>query len=100
MGKALESPASPLAALMGGAKVSDKILVLENLLDKLDHLFIGGGMAVTFLKARGYKTGASSVEEDRLDFARDVVERAAVRNIGIHLPNDVVVASAFAARPP
>ena len=100
MGKALESPASPLAALMGGAKVSDKILVLENLLDKLDHLFIGGGMAVTFLKARGYKTGASSVEEDRLDFARDVVERAAVRNIGIHLPNDVVVASAFAADPP
>ena len=100
MGKALESPASPLAALMGGAKVSDKILVLENLLDKLDHLFIGGGMAVTFLRARGYKTGASTVEEDRLDFARDVMERAAVRNIGFHLPNDVVVASAFGSDPP
>jgi phosphoglycerate kinase len=100
MGKALESPASPLAALMGGAKVSDKILVLENLLDKLDHLFIGGGMAVTFLKARGYQTGASSVEEDRLEFARDVMERASARDIGIHLPSDVVIASAFAADPP
>lgn len=65
----------PLAALMGGAKVSDKILVLENLLHKLDHLFIGGGMSVTFLHAIGYGTGASSVEEDRLDFAREILER-------------------------
>lgn len=99
MGRALESPASPLAALMGGAKVSDKILVLENLLDKLDHLFIGGGMAVTFLKAQGLETGASSVEEDRLDFAREVMERAAARNIGVHLPQDVVIASSFEAEP-
>lgn len=59
MGAALQAPARPLAALMGGAKVSDKILVLENLLAKLNHLFIGGGMAVTFLKAQGYATGAS-----------------------------------------
>ena len=99
MGRALESPASPLAALMGGAKVSDKILVLENLLDKLDHLFIGGGMAVTFLKARGLETGASSVEEDRLDFAREVMERASARNIGVHLPQDVVIANSFEAEP-
>ncbi|MYC28759.1 MAG: phosphoglycerate kinase [Chloroflexi bacterium] len=99
MGRALESPASPLAALMGGAKVSDKILVLENLLDKLDHLFIGGGMAVTFLKARGLETGASTVEEDRLDFAREVMERAAARNIGVHLPQDVVIANSFEAEP-
>ena len=99
MGRALESPASPLAALMGGAKVSDKILVLENLLDKLDHLFIGGGMAVTFLNAQGKGTGASSIEADRLDFARDVMERAARHNIGVHLPNDVVVASSFEAEP-
>ena len=100
MGRALESPASPLAALMGGAKVSDKILVLENLLDKLDHLFIGGGMAVTFLKAQGYNVGASSIEADRLDFARDVLTRAAARNIQVHLPTDVVVADTFAAEPP
>ena len=99
MGRALEAPASPLAALMGGAKVSDKILVLENLLDKLDHLFIGGGMAVTFLRAQGLETGASSIEEDRLEFAREVMERAAARNIGVHLPADVVVASSFAAEP-
>ena len=99
MGRALESPASPLAALMGGAKVSDKILVLENLLDKLDHLFIGGGMAVTFLRARGLETGASSVEEDRLDFAREVMERAAASNIGLHLPQDVVIANSFEAEP-
>ncbi len=99
MGKALESPASPLAALMGGAKVSDKILVLENLLDKLDHLFVGGGMAVTFLNALGEETGASSVESDRLDFARDVMQRAAQKGISIHLPDDVVVASGFEAEP-
>ncbi len=100
MSRALESPASPLAALLGGAKVSDKILVLENLLDKLDHLFIGGGMAVTFLRAQGYATGASSIEEDRLEFARDVLERAAARNIGVHLPEDLVVASQFGPDPP
>ena len=99
MGQALESPASPLAALMGGAKVSDKILVLENLLDKLDYLFIGGGMAVTFLRAQGHGTGASSIEEDRLDFAREVMERASANNIGIHLPQDVVIASNFDADP-
>ena len=99
MGKALDSPASPLAALMGGAKVSDKILVLENLLDKLDHLFVGGGMAVTFLNALGNETGASSIESDRLDFARDVMERAARQKISVHLPHDLVVASSFDAEP-
>ncbi len=99
MGRALESPASPLAALMGGAKVSDKILVLENLLDKLDHLFVGGGMAVTFLKALGKETGASSIESDRLEFAREVMERAAKKNISVHLPQDVVIASSFETEP-
>lgn len=99
LGRALQSPASPLAALMGGAKVSDKILVLENLLDKLDHLYLGGGMAVTFLHALGGETGASSIESDRLDFAREVVERAARMNITVHLPTDVVVASSFEANP-
>ena len=99
MGRALESPAAPLAALMGGAKVSDKILVLENILDKLDHLFIGGGMAVTFLNALGNETGASSIESDRLDFAREVMQRAAQKNIAVHLPQDVVVADSFEAEP-
>ena len=99
MGQALESPEKPLAALMGGAKVSDKILVLENLLDKLDHLFIGGGMCVTFLRALGRETGASRIEEDRLDFAKDILERARSRNIAVHLPKDLIVASEFDASP-
>ncbi|HIN04847.1 MAG TPA: phosphoglycerate kinase, partial [Dehalococcoidia bacterium] len=87
----------PLAALMGGAKVSDKIMVLENLLGKLDHLIVGGGMSVTFLKAQGYDTGASSIEEDRLDFAKEVLSRATQLGVQIHLPGDVVVADRFAA---
>ena len=95
MGRALESPERPLAALLGGAKVSDKILVLENLLDKLDHIFIGGGMCVTFLKALGANTGASSVETDRLDFAKELMERAEHRNIQVHLPGDLVIADRF-----
>ena len=97
MGKALESPERPLAALLGGAKVSDKILVLENLLDKLDHIFIGGGMCVTFLKAQAINTGASNVETDRLDFARELMERAKQRNIKVHLPDDLVIADRFGA---
>ena len=95
MGRALESPERPLAALLGGAKVSDKILVLENLLDKLDHIFIGGGMCVTFLKALGANTGASSVETDRLDFAKELMERAEQRNIQVHLPGDLVISDRF-----
>jgi phosphoglycerate kinase len=99
MGRALEAPQPPLAALLGGAKVSDKILVLENLLDKLDQLYIGGGMSVTFLRAQGYSTGASAIEEDRLDFAREILSRAHERDIQVHLPQDVVVSSEFAAEP-
>ena len=99
MGKALESPEKPLAALMGGAKVSDKILLLENMLDKLDHLFIGGGMCVTFLKAKGQAVGASQVEEDRLEFAREMLDAAEQRGIKVHLPSEVVVASEFASDP-
>lgn len=99
MGRALESPEKPLAALMGGAKVSDKILLLENMLDKLDHLFIGGGMCVTFLKAQGHGVGASQVEEDRLEFAREMLNAADRRGIKVHLPFEVVVASEFAADP-
>ncbi len=99
LGLALAEPARPLAALMGGAKVSDKILVLENLLPRLDHLFIGGGMAVTFLAAIGKPVGASPVEEDRLEFARDVVRRASDVGVKVHLPQDLVVANAFDPEP-
>ena len=99
MGRALESPEKPLAALMGGAKVSDKILLLENIMDKLDHLFIGGGMCVTFLKAQGHGVGASQVEEDRLEFAREMLNAADERGIKVHLPAEVVVASEFASDP-
>ena len=99
LGLALAEPERPLAALMGGAKVSDKILVLENLLSRLDHLFIGGGMAVTFLAAKGKSVGASVVEADRLDFARDVLRRAERDGVAVHLPQDVVIADGFAAEP-
>ena len=91
----IDDDAKPLAALMGGAKVSDKILILENMLDRLDHLFIGGGMSVTFLHALGNPTGASSVETERMDFAREVLARAGKANIQVHLPQDLVVADRF-----
>ena len=99
LGLALADPERPLAALMGGAKVSDKILVLENLLSRLDQLFIGGGMAVTFLAAAGKPVGASAVEADRLEFARDVLQRAARDGVVVHLPGDVTTADRFAAAP-
>ena len=101
LGRALEitDDGRPLVALMGGAKVSDKILVLENLLEQLDHLIIGGGMSVTFLRAQGYGTGASSVEEDRLEFAGNILDRARKQGIQVHLPVDVVAADQFAADP-
>ena len=99
LGLALAEPDRPLAALMGGAKVSDKILVLENLLERLDHLFIGGGMAVTFLAAAGKSVGASVVEEDRTNFARDVMRRADAGGVTVHLPADVVAANEFSPQP-
>jgi phosphoglycerate kinase len=99
MSQALDHPKQPLAALMGGAKVSDKIIVLEHLLDKLNRLFIGGGMAVTFLRATGYGTGASYVEEDRLDFALGMLREAETRGISVHLPTDVVISNKFDNNP-
>ena len=99
MSQALDSPEPPFAALLGGAKVSDKILVLENILNKLDHLFIGGGMSVTFLNSQGYSTGASNIEKDRIDFARDLLDRARSTNISVHLPEDVIVANEFSPNP-
>ena len=73
--------------------------MLENLLGKLDHLFIGGGMCVTFLNALGYNTGSSRIEDDRLDFAKGIVERAKSHGIAVHLPDELVVASEFGPEP-
>ena len=97
LGRVLEAPAQPMAVVLGGAKVSDKILMLENLLSRMDRLFIGGCMAAIFLRALGHPTGASPVEEDRLDFAAGFLQRAHEKSISVHLPRDVVVASEFSA---
>ena len=97
MGKALEAPERPFAAILGGAKVSDKMGVIGNLLGKVDTLIIGGGMANTFLKALGFPVGQSLVEPDRVKDAEALVGRANLQNVKLMLPTDVVIASAFAA---
>ena len=91
------APQRPLMAVIGGAKVSDKILVLKHLVDKVDALLIGGGMAYTFLKALGEEVGSSLCEDDRLDTAREIVAHAAARGIPLLLPSDHVCADRFAA---
>jgi phosphoglycerate kinase len=95
MDKILQQPQKPFTAIMGGAKVSDKIQVIENLLDKIDNLVIGGGMTYTFVKAKGGQIGDSICEEDKLDMARDILEKAGAKNVRVYLPTDNVVASAF-----
>jgi phosphoglycerate kinase len=90
--KAMVNPAKPLAAIIGGAKVSDKIGLLENLIEKVDKIIIGGGMAFTFLRAAGYETGKSLCEEDMLDTARKIVEKAKQKNVQFLLPVDAVIA--------
>ncbi len=97
MGKALEDPARPFIAILGGAKVSDKIGVIENLLGKVDGLIIGGGMANTFVKAQGYEMGKSLVDDERLGLARDLMDQAKKKRIKIMLPSDFVVAKEFKA---
>jgi phosphoglycerate kinase len=92
LGKLTSSPEKPFVAIVGGAKVSDKIGIISRLLDVADHLLIGGAMAYTFLRARGLDTGTSLVEEDRIDLARSLLEQAGGR---IHLPSDHVCALAF-----
>lgn len=93
----LTNPAHPFAGLIGGAKVSDKIGLLENILDKVDGLLIGGGMAATLLKAKSYEVGLSLVEEDKLDFAVKLMEDAARKGVRLLLPVDVVVADGLSA---
>ncbi|WP_088227130.1 phosphoglycerate kinase [Desulfosporosinus sp. FKB] len=98
MGNALERPERPFVAIIGGAKVSDKIGVIENLLDKVNALIIGGGMANTFLKAQGYKVGKSLLEEDKLGLAKQLIEKAKSKGVALELPIDVVAAKEFAAQ--
>ena len=95
LGGILENPAHPFAALLGGAKVSDKVGMLENIMDKVDSLLIGGGMAATFLKANSYETGLSLVETDRLYTAAELMEGAARNGVHLRLPIDVVVADSL-----
>lgn len=97
MGKALEEPARPFVAILGGAKVSDKIAVIENLLTKVDKILIGGGMAYTFINALGYEVGDSLLEADKVDFAKDMIERAKTLGVEFLLPVDTVVGDRFAA---
>lgn len=97
LGSALENPRRPFAAIIGGAKVSDKIAVLERLISMVDILLIGGGMANTFLKAEGYEIGDSLFEEGKVDVARDLLTKAQQRDLKFLLPTDVVIADRFAA---
>lgn len=97
LGQALAKPEKPFVAIIGGAKVSDKIGVIENLLTKVDTLIIGGGMANTFLRARGYQTGKSLVEEDKVALAAQTLEKVRQYGVNLLLPVDVVVADRFAA---
>ena len=94
LGDALNAPVKPFLAILGGAKVSDKINVIENLLGKVDAIIIGGAMAYTFLKAEGYKTGKSLVEEDKLDLAKSLLKKAKDKGVKFLLPIDHVIATA------
>lgn len=92
MGKALENPEKPFVSILGGAKVSDKIGVIENLISKVDYILIGGGMAYTFLKAQGKEIGKSLLEEDKMDLSLELIKKAEANNVKILLPKDVVIA--------
>ncbi|MBC8595788.1 phosphoglycerate kinase [Qingrenia yutianensis] len=97
MGKALSNPERPFVAILGGAKVSDKIGVIENLLDKVDYLIIGGGMAYTFLKAKGYEIGTSICEDEKIELATNIMEKAQQKGVELLLPVETVVAKEFSA---
>jgi phosphoglycerate kinase len=95
--KVLGNAVKPFTAIMGGAKISDKILIIEKLLDKVDHLIIGGGMAYTFFKALGGSIGNSLVEADKLDLAKELIQKAKAKGVELHLPIDSVLADKFDA---
>ena len=97
MGKALEAPDHPFVSILGGAKVSDKIGVIENLITKVDTILIGGGMAYTFLKAMGKEIGKSLLEEDKMDLSLELIEKAKANGVEILLPVDVVIADKIEA---
>ena len=96
LGDALEKPERPFIAILGGAKVSDKINVIENLINKVDTLIIGGGMAYTFLKAEGYNIGNSLIETDKIEYAKKMIEKAKEKNVEFLLPVDNIIADKFA----
>ena len=93
--KVLNTSEKPVLAILGGAKVSSKITVIENILDKVDHLIIGGGMTFTFVKAQGGSIGDSICEDDKMDLALEILEKAVAKNVQIHIPVDVVAADDF-----
>lgn len=95
LGKALSNPERPFTAIIGGAKVKDKIGVIENLLEKVDNLIIGGGLAYTFVKANGHEVGKSLLEEDKIDLAKSFMEKAKEKGVNFYMPVDVVVADDF-----
>jgi phosphoglycerate kinase len=95
LNRVLTAGESPVTAIIGGAKVSSKITVIENILDKIDHLIIGGGMAFTFVKAQGGSVGSSLVEDDKMDTALDILRKAKVKNVEVHLPTDAIIADSF-----
>lgn len=97
MDKVLKSPEKPFTAIMGGAKVSDKILIIENLLERVDNLIIGGGMTYTFIKAQGGRIGKSICEDDKLELARELLAKAKAKGVHVYLPVDAVNADAFDA---
>jgi phosphoglycerate kinase len=93
--KVMEKADKPFTAIMGGAKISDKILIIEKLLDKVNHLIIGGGMSYTFFKALGGNIGKSLVEEDKLDLAKELIQKAKAKGVELHLPIDSIIADKF-----
>ncbi|MBY0222754.1 MULTISPECIES: phosphoglycerate kinase [Sporosarcina] len=95
LGKALSDPERPFTAIIGGAKVKDKIGVIDNLLDKVDNLLIGGGLSYTFTRAQGHQTGDSLVEEDKVELAKSFIQKAKDKDVNLYLPTDAAVANAF-----
>ena len=93
--KVMKTGEKPVLAILGGAKVSSKITIIENILDKIDHLIVGGGMTYTFIKAQGGKIGDSICEDDKMELALDILKQAKEKNVQVHLPVDVIAADSF-----